>query len=106
MKVIAVFFMLMAAAGLVVTLSPGRTEAAGPEKLLICGPCSSFFIEEARAVVEEMGISDMVIVTKSSCLGACAEPPVMEFRGKVYMQMTAEKLKALLESEVVREKTS
>lgn len=100
MKTIAIFFMLLAAFGLFLALSPGGAEAAGSEKLYVCGPCSSYFIEEAKAVVEEMGISDRVIVTRSSCLGACAEPAVMEFRGTVYVRMTAEKLKAMLESEV------
>ena len=102
MKIIAIFFMLLAAFGLVLTLSPSGAEAAGSEKLYVCGPCSSYFIEEAKAVVEEMGISDKVVVTRSSCLGACAEPAVMEFRGIVYVRMTAEKLKAMLESEVLQ----
>lgn len=101
MKIIAIFFMLLAAFSLVLALSPGGAEAADPEKIYVCGPCSSSFIEEAKAVVVEMGISDRVIVKRSSCLGVCAEPPVLEFRGKVYVKMSKEKLKAMLESEVV-----
>jgi (2Fe-2S) ferredoxin len=101
MKIIAVFFMMVAAFGLLFALSPGSADAAAPEKLYVCGPCSSFFIDEARAVVEEMGIGDLVTVRRSSCLGECGVPPVIGFRGEVYYDMTAEKLKALLEAEVL-----
>ncbi|GAB6281222.1 MAG: hypothetical protein STSR0007_14410 [Thermovirga sp.] len=40
-------------------------------------------------------------VRRSSCLGACAGPPVLEFRGKVYVEMSKEKLRAMLESELI-----
>ncbi|HQO84069.1 MAG TPA: (2Fe-2S) ferredoxin domain-containing protein [Synergistales bacterium] len=74
--------------------------AGQPEKLYVCGPCSSFFLEDAKAVLEELGVTDMVSVRRSSCLGACAQPPVIEFRGTVYVEMTAEKLRSMLESEL------
>lgn len=100
MKVLAILFMMVTALGLLLVLSPGDADAGSPEKLYLCGPCSSFFIEDARAVVEEMGIGDRVSVRRSSCLGECGIPPVVGFRGEVYFDMTAEKLKALLEAEV------
>jgi predicted metal-binding protein len=74
--------------------------AAGPEDLFVCGPCSRSFIDEAKAVVEELGVPDRVAVRKSSCLGACDGAPVIEFRGTVYSSMTADKLKSLLSSEL------
>jgi len=101
MKIIAVFFIMVTALGLLFALSPGSADAASPEKLYVCGPCSSFFIDDAKAVVEEMGIGDLVTVRRSSCLGECGVPPVVGFRGEVYFEMTAEKLKALLEAEVL-----
>ncbi|HDQ92799.1 MAG TPA: (2Fe-2S) ferredoxin domain-containing protein [Synergistetes bacterium] len=101
MKVIAIFLMMVTALGLLLALSPGSADAASPEKLYVCGPCSSFFIDDAKAVVEEMGIGDLVTVRRSSCLGECGVPPVVGFRGEVYHDMTAERLKALLEAEVL-----
>ena len=50
----------------------------------------------AAKVVQDMGLADKVSVKKSSCLGACATPPVIEFKGELYTSMTAEKLRALL----------
>ena len=43
MKMIALVIMLFAALGLVLAITPGKVEAASPEKLYVCGPCSSFF---------------------------------------------------------------
>ncbi len=100
MKRIAIMISLFAAFGLSVLIPQGQLFAAQSEKLYVCGPCSSFFIEEARTVVENMGVADMVTVRRSSCLGACAEPPVIEFRGRIYVEMTGEKLRSMLESEL------
>lgn len=74
--------------------------AAESENLLVCGPCSRSFIDEAKAVVKELGIADRVTVKRSSCLGACDGAPVIEFRGTVYSAMTAEKLSTLLTAEL------
>ena len=101
MKVIALVIMLFVALGLALAIIPGKVEAASPEKLYVCGPCSSFFIDDAKAVVEEMGIGDLVTVRRSSCLGECGVPPVVGFRGEVYFDMTPEKLKAFLQAEVL-----
>jgi len=76
------------------TLTAGRAFAA--DKLLVCGICDKSFYETAVQVVQEMGLADRVTVKKSSCLGACSQPPVVEFKGEIYTSMTAEKLKALL----------
>lgn len=76
-------------------LSPGRALAA--DKLLVCGVCDKSFYETAVKVVEEMNLADKVTVKKSSCLGACSVPPVIEFKGELYTSMTASKLKTLLE---------
>lgn len=80
---------------------PARPGMGCPaQKLYICGPCSSFFIEEARTVVDNMGVADIVTVRRSSCLGACAEPPVIEFRGEIYVEMTGDLLRSMLEREL------
>ena len=76
------------------TLTAGRALAA--DKLLVCGICDKSFYETAVQVVQEMGLADRVTVKKSSCLGACSQPPVVEFKGEIYTSMTADKLKALL----------
>ena len=70
--------------------------ANAADKLLVCGVCDKSFFETAVKVIQEMGLADKVSVKKSSCLGACAVPPVIEFKGELYTSMTAEKLKALL----------
>ena len=70
--------------------------AFAADRLLVCGVCDKAFYETAVKVVQEMGLADKVSVKKSSCLGACAVPPVIEFKGELYTSMTAEKLKALL----------
>ena len=71
--------------------------AVAADRLLVRGVCDKSFYETAAKVVQDMGLADKVSVNKSSCLGACATPPVIEFRGELYTSMTAEKLKALLE---------
>ena len=76
--------------------SVGAGPALAAEKLLVCCVCDKSFYDTAVKVVQEMGLADKVTVRKSSCLGACSEPPVIEFRGEVYTSMTAEKLKTLL----------
>ena len=78
-------------------LLPGASHADAADKLLVCGVCDKAFYETAVKVVQEMGLADKVSVKKSSCLGACATPPVIELKGELYTSMTAEKLKALLE---------
>ena len=85
---------LILAAGAMLAFSPGRALAA--DQLLVCGVCDKSFYETAVKVVAEMNLADKVAVKKSSCLGACATPPVIEFKGELYVSMTAEKLKALL----------
>ncbi len=85
---------LILAIGAMPAFSPGRALAA--DKLLVCGVCDKSFYETAVKVVTEMNLADKVIVKKTSCLGACAVPPVIEFKGELYTSMTAEKLKALL----------
>ena len=82
------------AVGGLMAFSTGRALAA--DKLLVCGVCDKSFYETAVKVVQEMNLADKVTVRKSSCLGACATPPVIEFKGELYVSMTAEKLKALL----------
>lgn len=77
-------------------LLSGAGPADAADKLLVCGVCDKAFYETAVKVVQEMGLADKVSVKKSSCLGACAAPPVIEFKGELYTSMTAEKLKALL----------
>jgi (2Fe-2S) ferredoxin len=71
-------------------------QALAADKLLVCGICDKSFYETAVKVVAEMNLTDKVTVKKSSCLGACSQPPVIEFKGEIYTSMTAEKLKALL----------
>lgn len=85
---------LVLAVGGLLALSPGRALAA--DKLLVCGVCDKSFYETAVKVVAEMNLADKVTVKKSSCLGACSVPPVVEFKGELYVSMTAEKLKTLL----------
>lgn len=51
-------------------------------------------------MVDNMGVADIVTVRRSSCLGACAEPPVIEFRGKIYVEMTGDLLRSMLEREL------
>lgn len=70
--------------------------AFAADRLLVCGVCDKAFYETAVKLVQEMGLADKVSVKKSSCLGACAAPPVIEFKGELYTSMTAEKLRALL----------
>lgn len=77
-------------------LLSGTAPADAADRLLVCGVCDKAFYETAVKVVQEMGLADKVSVKKSSCLGACAVPPVIEFKGELYTSMTAEKLKALL----------
>ncbi len=100
MKKMGVMFLLLAAFGMGFVIRQGPAWAAQPEKLYVCGPCSSYFIEEARVVVDEMGVADIVTVRRSSCLGACAEPPVIEFRGNIYVEMTSDKLREMLHNEL------
>lgn len=100
MKAIRGFLLLCGIIGLAYGFSQNYTEAASQEKLYVCGPCSSPFIKTAGEVVNELNIPDRVIIKKTTCLGACSEPPVLEFRGQVYTEMTAEKLKAMLEYEL------
>jgi (2Fe-2S) ferredoxin len=85
---------LILAASAITMLVPDRALAA--DKLLVCGVCDKSFYETAVKVVAEMKLADKVTVKKSSCLGACSAPPVVEFKGQIYTSMTAEKLKALL----------
>ena len=85
---------MILAAGAMLAFSPGWALAA--DKLLVCGACDKSFYETAVKVVAEMNLADKVTVKKTSCLGACAVPPVIEFKGELYTSMTAEKLKALL----------
>ena len=85
---------MILAAGAMLAFSPGRALAA--DKLLVCGVCDKSFYETAVKVVAEMNLADKVAVKKSSCLGACATPPIIEFKGELCVSMTAEKLKALL----------
>ncbi len=70
--------------------------ASAAETLLVCGVCDKTFYKTAERVVREMELTEKVTVKKSSCLGACSLPPVIEFRGELYVSMTEEKLKALL----------
>ena len=77
-------------------LLSGADPADAADKLLVCGVCDKAFYETAVKLVQEMGLADKVSVKKSSCLGACSAPPVIEFKGELYTSMTAEKLKALL----------
>ncbi len=94
-KVWLLFILALAlAAGTLATSAAGPALAA--DKLLVCGICDKSFYETAVKVVQEMGLADRVTVKKSSCLGACSQPPVVEFKGTLYTSMTAEKLKALL----------
>jgi len=86
---------MVLAIGAMLAFSPTRALAA--DKLLVCGVCDKSFYETAVKVVEEMNLADKVTVKKSSCLGACSVPPVVEFKGELYTSMTASKLKALLE---------
>ena len=99
MKKIAIL-LAMGSALLFAPIFAGNVRAAGLEKLFVCGPCSSSFLETARAVVEDMGAADLVEVRKTSCLGACSEAPVVEFRHMVYGGMTGDKLRSLLEYEL------
>jgi len=85
---------LVLAIGAMTVFSPGPAQAA--DKLLVCAVCDKSFYETAVKVVTEMNLADKVTVKKSSCLGACSTPPVVEFKGKLYVSMTANKLKALL----------
>ena len=85
---------LILAIGAMPAFLPGRALAA--DKLLVCAVCDKSFYETAVKVVTEMNLADKVTVKKTSCLGACAVPPVIEFKGELYTSMTAEKLKALL----------
>lgn len=85
---------LILAIGAIPVFSPGPALAA--DKLLVCAVCDKTFYETAVKVVAEMNLADKVTVQKSSCLGACSVPPVIEFKGKLYVSMTAEKLKTLL----------
>lgn len=85
--------LFLAAAAIAVAV-PDRAMAA--DRLLVCGVCDKSFYETAVKVVAEMNLADKVTVKKSSCLGACSVPPVVEFKGEIYTAMTAEKLKALL----------
>ena len=73
-------------------------EAEEQEKLLVCGPCSSAFLPTASRVVEELGLSDRILVKRSSCLGPCAQGMVIAFRGTVYANMTEDLLRTLLEN--------
>ncbi|HOP51735.1 MAG: NAD(P)H-dependent oxidoreductase subunit E [Thermovirgaceae bacterium] len=100
MKKPVIFIALLFILGLVAFAISDPLWAGQPEKLYVCGPCSSFFLEDAKSVVEELGVSDLVSVRRSSCLGACAQPPVIEFRGTVYVEMTAERLRSMLECEL------
>ncbi len=50
MKKMGVIFLILAAFGMGFVIRQGPALAAQPEKLYVCGPCSSYFIEEARAV--------------------------------------------------------
>ncbi len=100
MKTVRVFLLLCGIIGLFYGFTQNNAEAASQEKLYVCGPCSSAFIKTAEEVVSELNIPDRVIIKKSTCLGACSEPPVLEFRGQVYTEMTAEKLRAMLEYEL------
>jgi predicted metal-binding protein len=94
MKTIAIVLLVCSVFGAVPSL------AAEPEQLLVCGPCSRSFLDEARSVVEKLGVSDRVDIRRTSCLGACSEPAVMEFRGEIYTAMTADKLRSLLRCEL------
>ncbi len=85
---------LVLSLGAVIAFSPGRALAA--DRLLVCGVCDKSFYETAVKVVAEMNLADKVTVKKSSCLGACSVPPVVEFKGEIYTDMTAEKLRVLL----------
>ena len=100
MKSAGRFLFLCGIFGLAFFYFVNLSEAANPEKLYVCSPCSSSFVKTAETVVKELNIYDRVIVKKSSCLGACSEPPVLEFRGQVYTEMTFEKLKSMLEYEL------
>ena len=84
---LAVFLLLISAAGFAET-----------EKIHVCGPCSGWFIEEAKTVVEEMKLDDRLEVVRSSCMGTCGEPAVISFRDVVYWGMDQEKLRNMLES--------
>jgi len=80
-----------------VTAPLGGTRAAlGAENLLVCKACDKSFYDIAVRVVDEMNLTHSVTVRRSSCLGACSQPPVVEFRGKVYASMTPEKLRSIL----------
>ena len=100
MKAVKVFLLLCGIIGLAYGFTQGYAEAVSQEKLYVCGPCSSSFIKTAQQVVSELNIPDRVIIKKSTCLGECSMPPVLEFRGKVYTEMTADKLRAMLDYEL------
>jgi (2Fe-2S) ferredoxin len=85
---------MILAIGAMTVFSPGPALAA--DKLLVCAVCDKSFYETAVKVVTEMNLADKVTVKKSSCLGACSVPPVIEFKGELYTSMTEEKLKILL----------
>ena len=85
---------LVLSLGALLAFSPGRALAA--DKLLVCAICDKSFYETAVKVVAGMNLADKVTVKKSSCLGACSVPPVVEFKGELYTSMTAEKLRTLL----------
>ena len=48
--------------GAMAFVAPG--EAGEQEKLLVCGPCSSAFLPTASRVVEELGLSDRILVKR------------------------------------------
>jgi len=92
---VALLALMGLAIGLVLLLEAVRPAAAA-ERLLVCGPCSSSFLPVAQRVLRELGLEGRVEVVRSSCLGACAEAPVIEYRGTLHVGMTEAKLRKLL----------
>lgn len=94
----AIGLAVLLAIGLMIGFAASPSLAA--DKLYVCGVCDKSFYETAVRVVKEMKLDDKVTVKKSSCLGACSQPPVVEFKGQLYTSMTAEKLKLLLKTQI------
>ncbi|MDD2206644.1 MAG: NAD(P)H-dependent oxidoreductase subunit E [Aminobacterium sp.] len=69
-----------------------------PEILYICGPCSRDFAPVAEKVIQELSLEESVQIKITTCLGACASPPAIEWRKEIYGFMTKEKLASLLKS--------
>ncbi len=94
--IVALMAILMVSAAVLPAAVPAF--AAEVETLYVCGLCSAWFIEDAQNVIADMGLEESLEVKRCSCLGACAEPAVIEFRDEVYWGMDSQKLKMLLEN--------